>query len=106
MEVHKPETRAKNMSAIRDRDILPKLVVRKALHRAGCRYRVNTKDISGTPDLVFPKFSSLVFMNGCFWHGHDCYMFKWPKTRRIFWRQKISLTIQNDHKNKQILQWN
>jgi DNA mismatch endonuclease (patch repair protein) len=77
------------MSGIRGRDTKPELEIRRALHRQGFRYRLHAKDLPGRPDLVLPKYSAVIFVHGCFWHGHDCGFFKLPTTRRQFWRQKI-----------------
>jgi len=92
MDVHKPEIRSKNMSAIKRANTLPELLIRKALHHIGYRYRLNVKEIPGTPDIVLPRLSSLIFVHGCFWHGHDCHLFKLPASRREFWSNKISKT--------------
>jgi DNA mismatch endonuclease (patch repair protein) len=84
------------MSAIRDRNTKPELVVRRALHRLGLRFRLHDRRLPGRPDLVFPKHRAVVFVHGCFWHHHDCHLFKWPQTRSEFWRGKIKRNVQND----------
>jgi len=86
------------MAAIKDRHTKPELMVRKALHAAGLRYRLHGKDLPGKPDLIFPRYKAVVFVNGCFWHQHDCHLFRWPKTRQDFWRTKISRNVANDQK--------
>lgn len=96
MDVHTPRIRSKNMSAIKNRDTLPELAVRKGLFNLGYRYRVNVKALTGTPDIVFPGRSALIFVHGCFWHGHGCALFKWPKTRRKFWADKIQKNVHKD----------
>lgn len=96
MDVHSPSVRSKNMSAIKSRNTLPELTIRKALFNLGYRYRVNVKAIKGTPDIVFPRHSALIFVHGCFWHGHGCHLFKWPNTRKKFWEDKIQKNIHND----------
>lgn len=83
-------TRSRMMSGIRGRDTKPERLIRSALHRRGLRFRLHTKDLPGRPDLVLSKFHAVIFVHGCFWHGHDCRFFKWPSTRREFWAQKIS----------------
>lgn len=90
-DVVSPEVRSRMMSGIRGKDTKPELVLRHALHRDGFRYRLHVKDLPGRPDLVFPRFKAVVFINGCFWHGHQgCKYFKVPSTRTEFWVQKIN----------------
>lgn len=84
------------MAAIRGADTGPELQIRRALHARGFRYRLHVKTLPGKPDLVFPGLGAVVFVNGCFWHGHDCALFKWPKSREDFWRAKISGNIARD----------
>src|SRR6187551_416227 len=84
------------MAAIRGRNTKPELLVRKAMHAAGLRYRLHAKDLPGRPDLVFARHRAVVFVNGCFWHQHDCHLFKWPGTRLDFWREKIGRNAIND----------
>ncbi len=87
------------MAAIRGADTKPELTVRKALHALGFRYRLHDRKLPGRPDLVFPKYAAALFVHGCFWHGHDCPMFRWPATREDFWRQKISTNQRRDARN-------
>jgi DNA mismatch endonuclease, patch repair protein len=91
-----PEKRSQMMSGIRGKNTRPELVIRKALHRAGFRYRLHDKKLPGKPDLVFPKYRAVIFVHGCFWHGHDCHLFKWHKTRPAFWNKKITGNKAND----------
>ena len=77
------------MSGIRGKNTKPELLIRKALHARGFRYRLHCKDLPGNPDLCLPKHRAVIFVHGCFWHGHGCHLFKWPKTRPEFWREKI-----------------
>lgn len=84
------------MAAIRGRHTKPELLVRKAMHAAGLRYRLHAKYLPGRPDLVFPRHRAVVFVNGCFWHRHDCHLFTWPSTRREFWRNKLDRNVAND----------
>ena len=82
-------TRSRMMSGIRGKNTKPELLIRKALHARGFRYRLHCKDLPGNPDLCLPKYRAVIFVHGCFWHGHGCHLFKWPKTRSEFWREKI-----------------
>ena len=84
------------MSGIRGKDTKPEMIVRRALHRAGFRYRLHVKDLPGKPDIVLPKYKTVIFVHGCFWHMHDCKYFKWPKTRTEFWKEKIEGNAQRD----------
>ena len=77
------------MSGIRGKNTKPELMIRKALHARGLRYRIHCKELPGNPDLCLPKYRAVIFVHGCFWHGHNCHLFKWPKTRPEFWRAKI-----------------
>jgi DNA mismatch endonuclease (patch repair protein) len=84
------------MAAIKGSHTKPEILVRKAMHAAGLRYRLHVRDLPGRPDLVFPKYKAVIFVNGCFWHHHDCHLFKWPATRKEFWKQKIDCNAAND----------
>lgn len=86
------------MAAIRGRDTTPELLIRNALHSAGLRYRLNVRELPGKPDLVFPRHKAIVFVHGCFWHQHDCHLFRWPATREEFWKHKIGRNVANDEK--------
>jgi DNA mismatch endonuclease (patch repair protein) len=98
-DVHDTATRSRNMAAITGRDTKPELIIRKALHARGFRYRLHVKDLPGRPDMVFPRYRAALFVNGCFWHGHDCDLFRWPRTREDFWRNKISANVRRDGAN-------
>lgn len=89
-------TRSRMMSGIRGKNTKPELTIRKALHARGFRYRIHCKDLPGNPDLCLPKYRAVIFVHGCFWHGHDCHLFKWPKTRPEFWREKIGRNCEVD----------
>lgn len=78
------------MSGIRGKNTKPEMMIRTALHAQGYRYRIHCKDLPGNPDLCLPKYGAVIFVHGCFWHGHACHLFKWPKTRPDFWEQKIA----------------
>lgn len=82
------ETRSRMMSGIRGKNTKLELVVRSYLHRAGLRFRLHAR-LPGKPDLVFPKYHTVVFVHGCFWHGHSCHLFRLPKTNSAFWKKKI-----------------
>ena len=92
-------TRSRMMSGIRGVDTKPEWLVRRGLHRQGLRYRLHDRTMPGRPDLVFPKHGVVLFVHGCFWHGHDCHLFKWPSTRRGFWKEKIGRTQERDLDN-------
>lgn len=84
------------MAGIKGKNTRPEIAVRKALHAAGYRFRLHRKDLPGKPDIVLPKYRTVIFVHGCFWHGHMCKNFKWPKTRPEFWREKIEGNIERD----------
>lgn len=86
------------MAAIKSRHTKPELLIRRALHTAGLRYRLHVKHLPGKPDLVFPRHKAMIFVHGCFWHQHDCHLFKWPTTRTDFWREKIGRNVVNDER--------
>jgi len=96
MDVHTPQVRSKNMRAIRNRNTKPELLIRKALHAEGFRFRLNVRALKGCPDIVLPKYKVLIFVHGCFWHGHQCRMFQLPKTRPDFWRVKLESNVKRD----------
>lgn len=89
-------TRSRMMSGIRSTNTKPERLVRKALHALGYRYRLHSPDVPGRPDLVFPRLRTAVFVHGCFWHGHDCPLFRLPGTRTEFWQEKISRNMRRD----------
>lgn len=104
MDVHSRETRSYNMSRIRGTNTKPELLVRKYLFSQGFRYRINDKKLPGKPDVVLPKYKTVIFINGCFWHGHDgCRYFVVPKTRTEWWLSKIKMTKLNDNINHMAL---
>ena len=98
-DVHDKATRSYNMSQIRSRNTKPEMLVRKFLHAHGFRYRLHVKDLAGKPDLVLPKYRTVIFIHGCFWHGHEhCKYFVVPKTRTEWWLTKINSNKANDAK--------
>lgn len=95
-----PEQRSRCMAAIKGKDTKPELIVRKYLFSRGLRYRVNNSKLPGTPDIVLKKYKTVVFIDGCFWHGHeDCKYFRLPKSNIDFWKHKISMNIARDYAN-------
>lgn len=91
-----PAQRSLNMSRIRSRDTAPELSVRRALHARGFRFRLQRRDLPGRPDIVLPRYRTVVFVHGCFWHGHDCRLFRVPATRTAFWLEKIEANRRRD----------
>lgn len=110
MDVHSKETRSYNMSRIRGKNTKPEEIVRKHLFSLGFRFRKNDKRYPGTPDIVLPKYKTVIFVNGCFWHGHNgCKYFVIPKSNTEFWQAKIAANIaRDDHKIAQLrsMNWN
>ena len=97
MDVHDKKTRSYNMSRIKGKNTKPEMLVRKFLFANGYRYRLNVKTLPGKPDIVLPKYKTVIFINGCFWHGHEgCRYFVIPKTRTEWWINKISDTQKRD----------
>lgn len=84
------------MSGIKGKDTQPELAIRRGLHRQGFRFRLHVRDVPGKPDLILPRFHAAIFVNGCFWHRHDCHLFKMPSTRTDFWSQKIERNAARD----------
>ncbi len=97
------EVRSKMMSGIKGTDTRPEKIIRRGLHRKGIRYCLHDKRLPGKPDLVFPKYRAVIFTNGCFWHRHNCHLFKWPKSREDFWQEKISGNVERDKRNGSLL---
>ena len=91
------ETRSRMMSGIRGRDTKPELLIRRHLHAQGLRFRLDARDLPGRPDIVLPRWKTVVFAHGCFWHRHkDCSFFRLPKTRPEFWADKIQRNVERD----------
>ena len=100
MDVHNKETRSYNMSKIKGKETKPEVLVRKFLFSKGFRYIKNDKRYPGTPDIVLPKYKTVVFVNGCFWHKHEgCKCFKWPENNADFWKNKIEKNVQRDERD-------
>ncbi|HMG83708.1 MAG TPA: DNA mismatch endonuclease Vsr [Ferruginibacter sp.] len=103
-DVHDKQTRSYNMSQIKAKNTKPEILVRKYLHAHGFRYRLNDKKLPGKPDIVLPKYKTIIFINGCFWHGHaNCKYYVIPKTRTEWWLNKINGNITNDKKKSAAL---
>ena len=98
------EVRSRMMSRIKGKDTKPELLIRQGLHKLGFRYRLHDRRLPGNPDLVFPRYRAVIFAHGCFWHGHDCHLFKWPSTREEFWHEKIDRNKVVDANNTILLQ--
>ena len=96
VDVVSPATRSRMMAGIKGKNTRPELVVRKALHALGFRYRLHDSRLPGKPDLVFPGRNVVILIHGCFWQGHDCHLFKWPSSRKEFWRKKITRNQEKD----------
>ena len=109
-DVHDKKTRSYNMSMIKGKDTKPEIIVRKFLFKNGFRFRLNYTKLPGKPDIVLPKYKTVIFINGCFWHGHEgCKYFVVPKTRTEWWLNKIKKTKERDQNNYKILSeanWN
>lgn len=101
---HSKEVRSMNMSHIRSTNSKPEEKVRKYLFSKRLRYRKNVRGLPGCPDLVFPKYRTVVFVNGCFWHHHDCGRFVWPASNEEYWHQKIDRNVERDKENHKLLE--
>jgi DNA mismatch endonuclease (patch repair protein) len=105
-DVHSKAVRSFNMSRIKGKNTKPEIRVRKFLHANGFRYRLHAKELPGKPDIVLPKYRTVIFVHGCFWHGHaHCRYFVIPKTRTEWWLEKISKNIANDKKAEEALKY-
>lgn len=98
VDVHNKQSRHKNMVAIRSNNTKPERFVRRTLASLGFRYRINVRGLPGTPDIVLKKHNAVIFVHGCFWHGHQCHLFKIPQTRTEFWKSKIQSNICRDER--------
>ena len=96
---HSKEVRSINMSHIRSTNSKPEEIVRKYLFAEGFRYRKNVKKLPGCPDIVLPKYKTVIFVNGCFWHMHDCPRFVWPSSNQDYWRPKILRNVERDNQS-------
>lgn len=96
-------TRGRMMAAVRSQGTGPEMAMRKALHARGFRYRTNIRNLPGRPDIVLPKYRAAIFVHGCFWHKHDCALFRLPATRREFWAKKLERNRERDGEVRQAL---
>jgi len=101
-DVHDTQTRSRNMAAIRGKNTKPELLLRSALHRAGYRFRLNTR-LPGKPDLTLHRYRATIFVHGCFWHRHDCPRFRQPAGNAEFWHQKLARNAERDHEVSRLL---
>jgi DNA mismatch endonuclease (patch repair protein) len=100
-DIYTDEKRSQIMSKISGKNTKPEIIIRKIAHKLGYRFRLHRKDLPGKPDLVFPKYKKVIFVNGCFWHGHStCSRSKLPTTRHEFWKEKIESNKRRDKSNK------
>ena len=100
-DVMTPEQRSRCMAAIKGKDTKPEMIVRKYLFSRGLRFRVQVRKLPGNPDIVLPKYKTVIFVNGCFWHGHEgCRYFRLPKSNVEFWEEKIERNVARDFRNE------
>jgi DNA mismatch endonuclease (patch repair protein) len=103
-DVHSKKVRGYNMSRIKAKDTKPEMLVRKFLHANGFRYKLHDKTLPGKPDMVLPKYKTIIFIHGCFWHGHaNCKYYTVPKTRTVWWLNKINTNKANDARSVKAL---
>ena len=104
-DIKTKEARSRNMAAIKGKNTKPEEIVRKYLFANGFRYRKNDRRLPGSPDIVLPKYRTIIFVNGCFWHGHEgCKYFVWPQSNENFWREKITRNISRDSEKREQLE--
>jgi DNA mismatch endonuclease (patch repair protein) len=96
VDVVSPDVRSRMMAGIGGKNTKPERVIRQGLHALGFRFLIHDRRLPGKPDIVLSKWKSVIFVNGCFWHGHDCHLFKLPSTRTEFWKEKIEANRSND----------
>lgn len=102
-DVVSSETRSRMMSGIRGKNTRPEMLIRKLLHGRGFRYRLHVKTLPGKPDIVLPRYRAVILIHGCFWHGHDCHLFKWPSSNVSFWDEKLARNKSVDERSYQNL---
>lgn len=91
------------MARVKNKNTAPEIVVRKTLHRLGYRFRLHRRNLPGNPDIVLPRWQAVIFVNGCFWHGHDCPRGKRPASHQEFWSTKLDRNIERDRENQSLL---
>ena len=100
MDRHTPEQRHRNMAAVKGKNTKPEIAVRKLLHKLGYRFRLHRKDLPGKPDIVLPKYKTVIFIHGCFWHRHaGCKYASTPSSNTVFWEKKFEENVARDRKN-------
>ena len=104
MDVFDEKTRSRIMARIKSKNTKPEIAIRSALHRAGFRFRLHAKELPGRPDIVLPKYRTIILHNGCFWHGHKCKLGRLPTSNRKFWREKIRRNRKRDAENERKLE--
>lgn len=97
------DVRSRMMAGIRGTNTKPEMLLRKGLHALGFRFRLHDRALPGKPDIVLPRYRAVIFAHGCFWHGHDCHLFKWPSTRPEFWQTKIARNREVDARSETAL---
>src|SRR5579885_529608 len=103
MDTRTPEQRSRIMKSVRTKHTGPELIVRKLIHGLGCRYALHRKDLPGSPDIVMPSRRKIIFVHGCFWHGHACRYGRLPKSHSEYWIPKVSSNCRRDRKNRAAL---
>ncbi|MDE2636222.1 MAG: very short patch repair endonuclease [Chloroflexota bacterium] len=98
-----PEKRSQVMALVGSKNTKPELLIRKRLHALGFRYRLHVKDLPGKPDLVFPRYKSVIQINGCFWHGHSCPRCRMPSSNTEYWNRKVARNMERDAANRRLL---
>lgn len=99
MDIVNKKTRSQMMAGIRSGNTHPEKLLRSLLHQSGFRFRLHVTNLPGKPDIVLPRYHAVILVHGCFWHGHGCKLFKWPSTRKEFWRNKIEGNCRRDTAN-------
>lgn len=102
-DVVSPAVRSRMMAGIRGTNTSPEMILRRALHGRGYRYSLHDRRLPGKPDMVFPRLNAVIFAHGCFWHGHNCHLFRLPSTRQEFWQAKISGNREKDARSEAAL---
>lgn len=103
VDVVDSSTRSRMMAGIKGKNTRPEIEIRKRLFALGYRYRLHDTKLPGKPDLILPRYNAVIFINGCFWHAHDCSLFKWPSTRKKFWKKKLTRNREKDIENNVVL---
>jgi len=102
-DVHSKKIRSKNMAAIRGKNTKSEIKISEALCKRKIKFETHVKDLPGTPDFLLKDFGAVIFVHGCFWHEHHCHLFHWPKSRKVFWKEKIHKNFLRDQRNERLL---